>query len=75
MSAKRSIIHSLWIAHKDLLEFSRKDQQDFELVNLHVILNKVYTLMAHQMKIADVNFRTDFTADKPIGMLLGIKIV
>jgi len=47
---------------KGLLEFSRKDQQDFETKNLHTILGEAYTLMAHQMKIANIGFQTSFSA-------------
>ncbi|MBL6962923.1 MAG: HAMP domain-containing protein [Bacteroidetes bacterium] len=47
---------------KGLLEFSRKDQHDFEVKHLHKILEETYTLMAHQMKISDIIFRTDFSA-------------
>jgi two-component system NtrC family sensor kinase len=47
---------------KGLLEFSRKDQQDFETKHLHKILGDTYTLMAHQMKIANISFLKDFSA-------------
>jgi len=47
---------------KGLLDFSRKDQQDFVNKHLHVILEEVYTLMAHQMKMANNKFSTSFTA-------------
>jgi two-component system NtrC family sensor kinase len=47
---------------KGLLDFSRKDQQNFENKHLHIILKETYNLMAHQMKIADINFYTDFNA-------------
>lgn len=47
---------------KGLLDFSRKDQKNFENKNLHKILNDTYQLLAHQMKMADINFYTDFEA-------------
>ncbi len=47
---------------KGLLDFSRKDQQNFENKHLHIVLNETYNLMAHQMKIAEINFYTDFNA-------------
>jgi len=47
---------------KGLLEFSRKDQQDFETRHLHKILDDVYTLMSHQMKMANISFLTAFSA-------------
>ncbi len=47
---------------KGLLDFSRKDQQNFENKHLHKILGDTYNLMAHQMKMADIHFYTDFGA-------------
>jgi two-component system NtrC family sensor kinase len=47
---------------KGLLDFSRKDQQHFEQKHLHKILNETYKLMAHQMKMSDINFYSDFAA-------------
>lgn len=51
---------------KGLLEFSRKDPQDFDSKNLHPILGNAYTLLAHQMKIANINFHTDYAAEKDL---------
>ena len=48
---------------KGLLEFSRKDHQDFEIFPLHKIVGEAYTLMSHQMKIANIDFHTDFSAE------------
>ncbi|MCX6246787.1 MAG: ATP-binding protein [Bacteroidetes bacterium] len=47
---------------KGLLDFSKKDQKDFEVKNLHEILRKTYDLMSHPMKIANINFLTDLSA-------------
>ena len=47
---------------KGLLEFSKKDQHDFEALHLHKIISDAYSLMAHQMKIAEINFYTNYTA-------------
>jgi len=47
---------------KGLLDFSKKDQEDFEPRHLHEILNETYNLMAHPVKIANISFVTDFTA-------------
>jgi two-component system, NtrC family, sensor kinase len=47
---------------KGLLDFSRKDQQNFENKHLHQILKDTYLLLSHQMKMADLNFFTDFSA-------------
>jgi two-component system NtrC family sensor kinase len=48
---------------KGLLDFSKKEQEDFETVHLHQLLNETYQLMTHSIKIADISFRTDFRAE------------
>jgi two-component system NtrC family sensor kinase len=47
---------------KGLLDFSRKDQEDFESKHLHEILQATYELMIHPIKIANISFLTDFAA-------------
>jgi len=47
---------------KGLLDFSKKDQDDFVVMNLHELLNATYGLMTHSIKIAQINFITDFKA-------------
>jgi two-component system NtrC family sensor kinase len=47
---------------KSLLDFSRKDQNDFEPKHLHEILMETYELMTHPIKIANINFQHDFLA-------------
>jgi two-component system, NtrC family, sensor kinase len=47
---------------KGLLDFSRKDQNDFEPKHLHEILLETYDLMSHPIKIADISFLTDLSA-------------
>ncbi|MEI6173430.1 MAG: ATP-binding protein [Bacteroidota bacterium] len=47
---------------KGLLDFSRKDQNDFEPKHLHDILQETYELMTHPIKIANITFLTDFAA-------------
>lgn len=47
---------------KGLLDFSRKDQNDFEPRHLHEILKETYELMTHPIKIANINFVCDFEA-------------
>jgi two-component system NtrC family sensor kinase len=47
---------------KGLLDFSKKDQNDFESKNLHEIIRKTYDLMTHPMKIANINFLIDLSA-------------
>jgi two-component system, NtrC family, sensor kinase len=47
---------------KGLLDFSKKDQQDFEPRQLHEILRETYDLMSHPVKIANISFLTEFNA-------------
>lgn len=47
---------------KGLLDFSRKDQNDFEPRHLHEILKETYELMTHPIKIANISFTCDFAA-------------
>ncbi|HEY3389149.1 MAG TPA: ATP-binding protein [Prolixibacteraceae bacterium] len=47
---------------KGLLDFSRKDQNDFEPKHLHDILRETYELMSHPIKIVNINFLTDLAA-------------
>jgi two-component system, NtrC family, sensor kinase len=51
---------------KGLLDFSRKDQNDFEPKHLHEILRETYELMTHPIKIADIKFEHDFTANSDL---------
>ena len=45
---------------KGLLDFSRKDQEDFESKHLHKILQETYELMTHPIKIAKHQFLNRF---------------
>ncbi len=47
---------------KGLLEFSKKDQEDFESKHLHKILQDTYELMTHPIKIANIGFHADLQA-------------
>jgi two-component system NtrC family sensor kinase len=47
---------------KGLLDFSRKDQNDFEPKHLHEILLDTYDLMSHSMKVANIHFLSDLSA-------------
>jgi two-component system, NtrC family, sensor kinase len=47
---------------KGLLDFSKKDQEDFESKHLHKILQDTYDLMMHPIRIANITFMTDFRA-------------
>jgi len=47
---------------KGLLDFSKKDQQQFINSHLNNLLHDAYQLMEHQMKISNIIFKEDFTA-------------
>ncbi|MBS4055682.1 MAG: HAMP domain-containing protein [Bacteroidales bacterium] len=47
---------------RGLLDFSRKDQSDYEPSHLHDVLRETYELMNHQMKIAGLGFILHNTA-------------
>jgi two-component system NtrC family sensor kinase len=49
---------------KGLLDFSRKDRDDFELTGLNKVLKETYQLMRHTIKMADVTFHLDLKAEK-----------
>ena len=51
---------------KGLLDFSQKDQDGFEPKHLNYILRSTYDLMTHTIKIAGINFSTDFAAKSDI---------
>jgi len=48
---------------KCLLDFSRKDQNNFEIMHLHEILMETYDLMSHPIKIANIHFVHDLRAN------------
>jgi two-component system, NtrC family, sensor kinase len=47
---------------KGLLDFSRKEQDDFETRHLNEVLQDTYQLMSHPINIANINFIADFSA-------------
>ena len=47
---------------KGLLDFSRKDQDNFEPKHLHDILHETCEIMMHPIKIANIILTTDFSA-------------
>jgi len=47
---------------RGLLDFSRKERDDFEPVHIHTLLNETYRLMTHSIKIADISFLCDYRA-------------
>ena len=51
---------------KGLLDFSRKGQDGFEQKHLHEILLDTFELLAHTMKIKDIQFISDLSAKKDL---------
>ena len=51
---------------KGLLDFSRKDQNDFEPKHLHNILQETYELISHPIKIANISFLNDLAAESDL---------
>ncbi len=51
---------------KGLLDFSRKEQNDFEPKHLQGILQETYDLMSHPIKIKNIKFSTDFAAQSDL---------
>ena len=47
---------------KGLLDFSKKDQEDFEPKHLHEILQETNDLISHSLKIANISFLKDYEA-------------
>lgn len=47
---------------KGLLDFSRKDREDFESVELHGLLDDTYRLMTHSIKMANCILRKEYEA-------------
>ena len=51
---------------KGLLEFSKKDQDNFEEHHLHVLLKDTYKIVSHSLKIANVSFITNYEASEDL---------
>jgi two-component system NtrC family sensor kinase len=51
---------------KGLLDFTSKDQLDYKTSHLNKVLRETYTLMDHQMKMANIAFFTDFSASRDL---------
>ena len=47
---------------KGLMDFSRKDQEDFKNLKVNPVLTKTYELIEHQMKMANINFYIELNA-------------
>jgi two-component system NtrC family sensor kinase len=51
---------------KGLLDFSKKEREDFELINLNELLKESCTLMKHSLKIADIKLTSEFKAENDL---------
>jgi two-component system, NtrC family, sensor kinase len=51
---------------KGLLDFSRKDQENFNNQHLNKVLKDTFDLMAHQMKMENIVFTSDFSAQSDL---------
>jgi two-component system NtrC family sensor kinase len=51
---------------KGLLDFSRKDQENQENKHLHKIVKDTHDLMAHQMKMSNINFYAEYSAQSDL---------
>ena len=51
---------------KGLLDFSRKDQQQFAYKHLHKLLHDSYLLMEHQMQISNIAFYEEYKAENDL---------
>ncbi len=51
---------------KGLLDFSRKEQDDFETRHLNEIVMETYHLMSHPINIANINFSIDCSAQSDL---------
>jgi len=51
---------------KGLLDFSRKDQDNFEIKNLHEVLEGTCNLIMHSAKIANIKLVKEFNADNDL---------
>jgi two-component system NtrC family sensor kinase len=47
---------------KGLLDFSRKDPENFNNQHIHKVLKETFDLMAHQMKMENIFFQSDLSA-------------
>jgi two-component system, NtrC family, sensor kinase len=51
---------------KGLLDFSRKDQENFTTQHLNKVLKETYDLLAHQMKMGNIMFTSDLSAQSDL---------
>jgi len=51
---------------KGLLDFSRKDPENFVNQHLNKVLKETFDLMAHQMKMENILFNSDFSAQSDV---------
>jgi two-component system NtrC family sensor kinase len=51
---------------KGLLDFSRKDQENFNNQHFNKVLKETFDLIAHQMKMENIIFSSDFSAQSDL---------
>lgn len=51
---------------KGLLDFSKKDQDNFEEKHLHVVLKQTCNIISHSVKIANIRLITNYDADNDL---------
>lgn len=51
---------------KGLLDFSKKDQDNYEPKHMHELLNETYDLMSHSLKIANITYISDYQAKRDL---------
>lgn len=51
---------------KGLLDFSRKDNLEFDNSHLHKLLEEAYLLVEHQMEMSNIHFQKDFSASSDL---------
>jgi len=49
---------------RGLLDFSRKDREDFERAEIHIILEETYRLMSHSIKMGGIEFIKELKAER-----------
>ncbi len=51
---------------RGLMDFSRKDQENFKAIKLNALLTKTYELVEHQMEMHNINFYIELNAGKDL---------
>ena len=59
---------------RGLLDFSRSDQHDFKTCSVNTIISDAFTLVDHQMKIANISFTKELKAESDVVSCSGNQI-